>query len=400
MAERVDARPLASVQLVGALNMGGAEHLAVQIANARAAAGDRSHLYVMGVPGPLSAKISPDVAVRHFDHHVAPPSRPWRCVASVRRGYRLLADALAEDRVDVMQSHLPGANFWGLLLARRGRCAVVPTVHNNREFAYGDTDDPLRARVRRWAYKRMLRDCDAVVAVSGQVRDSLLRELGAGRTPADRLIVIPNGVSEPPPLPPRERARIRADFGCGEDDFLVLAAGRHDTQKNYRTLLEAVALLAARGTAVRLVLAGEGPLSDELRRQCAVSGLDGRVAMPGNLADLPRAMQVADAFVMSSLWEGLPLVLLEAMAAGAPVAGTRIAGIDEVITDGVTGVLADPGDAAGLADALARLAVDAGLRGRCRDAALDLVRRDYAFDRVARELGNLYLRVVGSGGSR
>jgi glycosyltransferase involved in cell wall biosynthesis len=235
--------------------------------------------------------------------------------------------------------------------------------------------------------------------VSEQVRVSLLAELGVREASARRLVVIPNGVSEPPPLASAERSRIRARFGCGEDGFLVLAAGRHDEQKNYRTLLEAVDLLAAQGVAVRLILAGEGPLSGALRDQIAVSGLSDRVIMPGNLDDLPRVMQSADCFVMSSLWEGLPLVLLEAMAAGLPVAGTRIAGIDEVVADGVNGVLAEPGDAAGLAAAVAQLAADPDLRAACSAAALELVRRDYAFDRVARDLGDLYRDLAGAGGS-
>ncbi|MBU1072199.1 glycosyltransferase family 4 protein [bacterium] len=398
MAGRADGRPLVSAQLVGALQMGGAEHLAVQIANARAVAGDRSHLYVMGGPGPLSAKISPAVTVRYFDHRVASPARPWRCLVSVREGYRLLAASLAADGVDVLQSHLPGANFWGLLLSRRRRCAVVPTVHNNREFAYGDTANPLRTRMRRWAYRRMLKDCNAVVAVSEKVKASLLVELGVGEAAADRLVVIPNGVSEPPPLASDELTRIRARFGCGEGEFLALAAGRHDAQKNYRTLIETMVLLLARGVPLRLVLAGEGPLSEEHRRLCDESGLSARVVMPGNLDDLSRVMQSADCFVMSSLWEGLPLVMLEAMAAGLPVAGTRIPGIEDVIEDGVNGVLADPADAAGLADAVARLAADADLRARCRASALASVRRDYSLDRVSRDLGDLYHRVAGTAG--
>jgi len=390
----VDARPLVTAQLIGSLHAGGAEHLAVQIANACAAAGNRSHIYVLDGPGPLSSKISPDVTVRYFDHRIVSPSRPWRCLISVRDGYRQLAANLAADGVDVLQSHLPGANFWGLLLSVRGHCAVIPTVHSNREFDYGDTANSLRAWGRRWAYKRMLNRCDAVVAVSDKVRDSLLAELGLKRHHCPRLVVVPNGVTIPEPLSAEDRVRIRERYDLEPGVFFALAAGRHCELKHYELLIDVIGILRDRGLDVHLVLAGDGPLSARYRERVSARGLAERVHIPGHLDDLPQVMQSADCFVISSLWEGLSLVMLEAMACGLPVVGTRISGVEDVIEDGVNGVLAVPGDAEELAHAVSRLVSDATLRESCRIAGQELVERDFSITRVARDLEVLYRRAV------
>lgn len=382
-------RPLAVAQLVEALEMGGAERLAVQIANARAAAGDASHLIVMSGPGPLSAAVDPRVTVRYLGFARASVRDPLRFALSLRRGERLLSQRIAADGIRVVQSHLPGANFWGLLLALRGRCAVVATVHNNREFDYGDADHPLRSRLRRGAYRLMLRRCAAVVAVSEAVAASLLADLGVDRSGAARLIAVPNGVAEPAPLDAAARAAVRARFGAAPGDLLVMAAGRHCEQKNFAALIEAAGRLRAIGLPFRLVIAGDGPLRADLVAQSGRLGLDDAVTFPGNVTDFAGAVQAADVFALPSLWEGLPLVLLEALAAGAPVVGTDIDGVREVIVDDESGLLVAPGDPIALAAAIALLA-DPGRRERLRAGGLALVRARYSFDRLSERLGAIY----------
>jgi glycosyltransferase involved in cell wall biosynthesis len=387
-------RPLRVAQLIESLGMGGAERLAVQIANARAEVGDDSSLVVMTGPGPLSARVAPAVRVRYLGYRRASVGNPVVFALSLARGRRLLAGQLARDGVEVVQSHLPGANFWGLLLAVGGRAGVIPTVHNNQEFRYGREDQVWRARLRRRAYREMLRRCAAVVAVSDEVRVSLARDLGATAAEAARIRVIPNGVEIPGPGDAATRARVRDRWGAVPGEALLLAAGRHGEQKNFAALVEAVALLRARGRAVRAVVAGDGPLRDALAARARELGVADRVALPGNLDDLGETMQGADAFVLPSLWEGLPLVLLEAMARGTPVVGTRIPGIAEVLGEEEAGWLAAPADPADLARTLERLLDDpAGAAVRAA-AGLARVRRDFDFARVSADLGRLYAEVA------
>ncbi len=389
-----DPAPPIVAQLVETLAMGGAENLAVQIANARAAAGDRSLLYVLEGPGPLSERITPGVRVRYFHYRRAPIGRFPAFVRSIRQGHDLLARQLADDGVQVLQTHLPGANFWGLLMALRHRTRVVATVHNNREFDYGDADHPLRRRFRRMAYRWILRRCDAVVAVSRDVAVSLLQEVGMREDDVTRLVVVPNGVPLPDPLPPVRRRELRERYGCGPDDILVLAAGRHSEQKNFRALVEAFPLVLERAPRCRGVVAGEGPLRTRHQHHAARLGVAEALEFPGNVGDLTDLMQAADLFVLPSLWEGLPLVLLEAMACGLPVVGSRIKGIEDVVEDGVHGLLVPPDDPPALARAIAALATDPDRRRRLGNAARELVRRDYSFDRVAADLGSLYHRIM------
>ncbi len=385
---------LRSAQLIEALGVGGAERLAVQLANARAEAGDVSHLYVVRERGPLADLVSPSVRVRYFDYARTGVGNPLSVVLSVARGYRLLARQAARDRIDVFQSHLPGANFWGLILAWRGHRRVIPTIHNNQEFNYGQAEEPMRARLRRRAYRELLRRCPAVVAVSAQVRDSIVADLGAAPAEAARIAVIPNGVEIPEPQPAESLAQARARYGILPKDPLVLAAGRLTEQKNFATLLEAVAKLRARGILCRVLIAGDGPLRAYLERRVDELRIDDQVILAGNIDDLNLIMQTADLFVLPSLWEGLPLTLLEAMARGRPCVGSRIKGIAEVIEDGVSGLLVEPGDAAGLAAAVGQLLGDPARRAAFGSAGREIVRRSYDFERVVREIGALYHRVA------
>lgn len=397
-------------QLIETVETGGAEHLAIRIANGRAAAGDRSFLYVLTGPGELSPRIDPGVEVRYLDFRRGSITRPGSFALSLVRGYRLLRDRLREDGVRVLQTHLPGSNFWGLLLQWRGACRVVPTVHNNLEFAYGDDMSGLRARLRRQAYREMLARCPAVVCVSEKVRESLLSELTVDPSAGDRLAVVPNGVAVPRLRDAAELDAARRRYGLEPGTPLLLAAGRHTEQKDFATLVAAFALVRESIPAARLMLAGNGPLRSDLREQARDAGLADAVMFPGNVDDLEDLYQAADVFVMSSLWEGLPLTLLEAMAGGCPVVGTRIDGIAEILAGGnggPAGLLAPPSDPRALAETAIGLLRDPDLAGGIGAAARRLVEERFSFARVDRDLGALYAAIdrglpprPGGGGPR
>jgi glycosyltransferase involved in cell wall biosynthesis len=394
--ERIPTTGLRVAQLVETLDVGGAEHLAVQVANARAAAGDASHLYVLTERGALSERVAPAVRVRYLGYWRAAVGDPLRFVPSLVRGYRLLAKQLRADGIQVVQTHLPAANFWGLLFTLRRLCAVVGTIHNNAEFRYGAADDPLRARLRRWAYRRLLLRAQAVVAVSADVRRSLLEDLHLDAAMARRFVVVPNGVVLPPLLPVESRMELRSRYGVPREVPLILGAGRLTEQKDFATLVEAAAFLRKQRPDFRILVAGEGELRTSLQDRIAELALGDRMRLPGNVTGLGDLMQAADVFVLPSRWEGLPLVLLEALAAGLPVVATRIRGVTEVIQDGVQGRLVPPGDGAALAAVLEELLEDSRVRANLSQAGRRLVRDAYSFDRVAERLGDIYRRAYSS----
>jgi len=386
-----DAHPVVA-QLVETLEVGGAEMLAVRIANALAAAGQRAHLIVCAGPGPLSDRVDPAVAVTHLRHARASLVNPAAFAWSLRRGLNLLRRPIAAHGIEVVQTHLPGANFWGLLLQMRGVVPVIPTVHNNEEFRYGDTDNRLLLNLRKAAYRRLVRRCPATVAVSAHVRESLAADLGLTPATMSRIRVVTNGVDLPAALAADERARLRAELGAPTDAALLLAAGRLGDQKNFGDMVRVAAALRTRGVRFRLVIMGEGERRPELEEMIADLDLAAHVCLAGLRSDLRRIMQAADVFLMTSLWEGLPLVLLEAMAAGLPVVGYAVDGVREVVRDGTCGSTVAVGRYEDFADAVRALLTDEERRRNQGRASREIVAREYSFDRTVAALRELYDR--------
>jgi glycosyltransferase involved in cell wall biosynthesis len=212
------------------------------------------------------------------------------------------------------------------------------------------------------------------------------------RTP--RLVTVANGVSAPPPLDPSARAEIRARFDAAQDLPLILAAGRLGPQKNHGDLVAAAGLLRDTGRAFGLVIAGEGEGRQDLEQQIAAADLTGVVRLPGNLADLDRVMGAADLLAMASLWEGLPLVLLEGMAAGLPPVAYAIKGVTDVLTEPTVGLTVPTGDIAELATALGDLLDEPERRDAMGAAAREHVARHFSFAQTVDRLEALYRAAI------
>jgi len=385
---------LCVAQLIESMGVGGAEHLAVKIANSLATAGHDSHLIVIWGPDVLSAKIQSGVKVHYLNFERASIRNPLAFVNSLRKGRNLISEVLTREQINVVQTHLPGSNFYGLMLAWKKVCAVLATIHNNQEFNYGDVDNKLLIRFRKMAYRKILTTCQGVVAVSEDVRASLIRDLAAGPEAVEKITVVTNAVEIPQPLDTALRKVIRDELEVGPGQTLILAAGRFCEQKNFGDLVTAANQLKKSGCSFRLIIAGEGEQREDLADMVGRLGLKNEVALPGNLTNLDQVMQAADIFVMSSLWEGLPLVLLEAMAAGLPVVAYGISGIDEVVADGDTGLAVHVGKTDALAGSLKRLADDGELRQRLGSAGENRIRAEFGFPEYVEKLSVLYRRAL------
>lgn len=376
-------------QLVEVPVAGGAEAMAIDIAGGLAARGHASHLIVVRGQGPFRERIPPSVEFHDLARppfHGSPPARFGQFLGSCRG----LEDCLREHKIEVLQTHLPMANFMGLFVSWRGSCRVFPTVHNNREFDYGNGTSALRRWLRRAAYRQMLGRCPGLIAVSEQVKSSLVAQLGTPDEDWKRVKVVPNGVRVPTPVPADERVAIRASLGVRESEQLVVGAGRLTHQKNFGDLVEALAALAPGTPEWRCIIAGEGELRRDLERRIAAFGLQDRVRLAGLVGDMPRLLAAADVFCLPSLYEGLPLALLEAMAAGLPVVAYAIEGVTDVVRDRAQGKLAAPGDTSGLAAAISSLMRDAAERSRLGAAARGAVAARHSFDTVIDQLEAVY----------
>ena len=256
------------------------------------------------------------------------------------RGWLRFHRWLKRESPDVVHAHLPHAAW----LARWSRLATPVRVLVDRlhSFSTGTLGRRLGYRFSNWL-------ADTVIAVSNPVTEA---HLAARMASASKLIVLPNGVDVSAWHPdPEGRAALRRELGI-EAEFLWLAAGRLEPVKDYPALLKAFAQLPSQP---RLVIAGSGPLQGELHHLAAQLGLVDRVQFLGFEPELRPWMQTADGFVLSSLWEGLPMAVLEAAACALPAVATDVPGTREAIVDGQTGFLAEPGSIRALTDSMVRL---------------------------------------------
>jgi glycosyltransferase involved in cell wall biosynthesis len=225
-----------------------------------------------------------------------------------------------------------------------------------------------------------------IIAVAPEERREAVR-LGLGR---ERVVLVPNGVG-PADLTPRSEAR-RA-IGMVDDEAPVIGfVGRLVTQKAPELLVSAMAHVTAKCPAARLALVGTGPLELELRELVRDLGLDDRVLW---LGERPASSVLAafDVFAMSSRKEGLPYVVLEAMAAGLPVVAADSSGVDSLVATGVNGIVVPRGDAAAFGDALAALVADPALRARYGSVSLERIRH-FTIDSMVEKTLALYTEAI------
>jgi glycosyltransferase involved in cell wall biosynthesis len=299
------------------------------------------------------------------------------------RWARRLRRLVRDDHIDVVHFHSPLVAAFARpalrVLPRPDRPALMGTEHNVWSSHHPAT---------RAANRLTLPLEDVTIAVSEEVRVSMPPRL-AGRTE-----VVIHGVDVDAIAARRgERDAARAELGVGGDELLVVTVANLRAQKDYPTMMRAARRLADGDEPVRFVSVGQGPLAEELERERDRLHLGRQFRFLGYREDPIRVLVAADLFCLSSRFEGLPISLLEAMAAGLPVAATRVGGVPAVVTDGREGRLVPAGDPVALAAALSELC-EPGFRGRCAAAAAERVRFFGIHTAVTRQQ-TIYERLAG-----
>ena len=208
--------------------------------------------------------------------------------------------------------------------------------------------------------------------------------------------IVRNGIADRGPSGPdgSPYPPVRARFGLPADARLVLTVARLTEQKGHHDLLDAVPAVLARVSQAHFVWAGTGPLEGSLRRRIGARGLGGHVHLIGHCADVGALLAAAEVCVLPSLFEGLPLVVLEAMAGGVPVVGTRVCGTAEAVRDRVTGRLVPPRDPDALAAAMLEVLDCPERAARWGDAGKRRVRRHFSARRMARATAAVYSELL------
>lgn len=287
------------------------------------------------------------IPVEHLDKHQGMDLRMYPRLVRVFRRFR----------PDIIHTHsyLLRYTFPAALASRPVN--MIHTVHN---VALRETEW-LGRMIHRVAFR-----CGVVpVAVAGEVARSFRKVYGF-----EPAATIPNGIETERYNNPSAGKRWRESHGFTAEDRLVVSVARLEPQKNPVGLVEAFSQALASEARWHLLLAGDGSLRNEVCNRISQLGLGSRIHVLGVCTDVAGVLSAADIFALASKWEGNPMAVMEAMAAGLPVVATATGGVPELIEQGINGLLVQPGDNGSLATALATLARDPRRRDEFRKEAL------------------------------
>lgn len=294
---------------------------------------------------------------------------------------RLVA-LLRRERIDLVHAHLPIAGVLARLGARLAGVRHVVYTEHNVPARY-----VLPTRLLNRATYKMN---DVVIAVSDEVRRAIERYAN-GRP---QIITVQNAVDAGMlAAVPIERETVRKEFGFPVDATIVVTVGNLTLKKGHTYLLAAASQVLAAHPEARFLIVGQGPLADDLRADAARHGLNGRLVFAGFRPDAVRIVAASDVFVLSSLHEGLPLALLEAMAMGKPSVVTHVGGIPEV-ADERSSVIIEPQDPDALAAAISALLASADRRAQMGAAARAQAEARYGVPQMVRALEQVYASLL------
>lgn len=282
-----------------------------------------------------------------------------------------MARWMRKERFTSILTFTHDSNILGLSAAW---LAGVPSRYGSHHNRY-PTLSPFRTRLHKFIINRHI--ASGIVAVSSFTRQQAIEE---GIHP-DRITIIHNGI-DTGSLTPTDPQTVRQTLLSGGPGPLVLAVGRLVEQKGHAYFIHAAASLKADFPQAQFCIAGGGELHAELQSLVESMEAQASIRLLGMRGDVPDLLAAADLFVMASLYEGLPMALLEAMAAGTPAVSTDIPGVSDVVQDGESGLLVPPEDPAALAGAIRRMLQDPALRQRLADAGQARVAQLFTLDRM------------------
>lgn len=289
---------------------------------------------------------------------------------------RRLAAYVRAERVDVIHAHKFGSNVWATVA---GRALKVPIIIAH-EHTWSFEGQPVRKLLDRHLVARY---SDAVIAVSDADRRRMISTVGM---PVDKVVLIPNGIVWPSDGDP---AAVRREMGIEPDAPVLAMVAVLRAQKAIPVMLEAMRPLAERFPRLRLLIAGAGDQGD-LRRAASALGVADAVVFLGPRVDVPNILAAADVGVLSSDYEGMPLAVLEYMAAGLPVVATAVGGVPQVVEPERTGILVPRRDPSALAAAIGRLLADPQLARSMGEAGRARQQQQFSREAMAQKVTSLY----------
>lgn len=333
------------------------------------------------------------------------PARRYSVVAlplfivDMIRIWRSLAKLVKEHNVDVVQTHLlRSLDFLTLLLFYTTNLQVVLWTFHNASFELPVTDSQKHkwlVRLKRYSHRFLYRWSSHLVsgfiAVSDKVEEAMVETIGPIQ---DKITVICNGVDVKRYEKLVGKTSLRNQLGLEANAYLISVVATFKEQKGHCYLIEAMASIVPKHPDVHVLFIGDGELREALQAQVERLGLGDHIHFLGNRHDVPALLAAGDSFVLPSLWEGLPMALLEAMATGLPIVATEVSGTVQVMTSNDTGILVPPGDAQRLAQAIEQLLTDPIRAQAMGAAARRRVKEEFSAQKQADEHLALYHRLL------
>lgn len=359
------------VHVIGALRTGGAEKQLVNYLEASDRSAFRHTVLCLTDRGEMADLVTAlDIPVKV--QRVRLRNLP-RDLTALARWFR-------DENVAVVHTHMFSAAMWGRLAGLKAQVPVLVTTEHGKE----NWKKWWQSRLDRWLSGHTFRH----IAVSEDVREIRMQRDGV---PAERIVVVPNGVPIPGQVGDQAaRNRVRREFGLAQNQPVMGSVGRMIAAKGYPVLLEALALARREIHELHWLQIGDGPDREDLKAQAAAMGLSGNITFAGRRTDIGDLLETMDVWVMSSIREGLPVALLEAMAAGKPIVATRVGGIPDAVEHRVSALLAEEGDPASLAQAIVRLFQDPELAAKLSAAAQARASAAYSISAVADQIESIY----------
>lgn len=326
-----------------------------------------------------------------------------RSIRDLPLGVARLRRLLKQHPVDLIHTHLYGANLIGRVAGAMSGVPVVSSLHNPDYEAVVQTDNPAMSPAKSWVLRQLDRlTCRIArpqfVGVSEYVRESAVTHLGISR---ERTTVVYNPIDTAAFA--RSEATMaaaiqkRTELGISADAPILLSVARLDPQKGLRYLIEAMPALVRQFPEVVALFVGGGVPASQTALEQLADALQVRehVRFLGPQTDVKTYLELCDVFVLPSLYEGMGIALVEAMAMERPCVASRTTAVPEVVADTVSGMLVPPADAAALASVIARLLSDPSLRAGMGAAGRRIALKRFDVRRNISQLESVYTQTVG-----
>jgi len=364
---------ISTVQVIYSLEIGGVERLALTISSHL----DRNRFRPVICALDRDGVLDEELARNNIPYHVL-----WRKgieVGILARLYR----CFRQDRAGIVHTHQFAQLLFSLLPAKLCGARIVHTEH---EFYIYRND----ARARR-LFKQLVRFCAGLTVVGPDVARYYVEELGIS---SKHVHVIPNGIDLEQFSTSSEESRSR--LGLSTSDLIYGVVGRLEPEKDHRTLLQAFRTLVDHRQGVRLLIIGDGSLRGTLERLTQALGLEKSVSFLGARSDVAQLLAALDVFVLSSIHEGVPLSVVEAMGAGKPVIATDVGGLRLLVKHSVNGLLVPPGDPSALEVAMRDLATNSALRQDMGAKSRQIASDSFSVSTMIKRYQSIYESVLGN----